>query len=77
MQCYARLFSGKDLSPFCMAPTNFYTGKPLNNRYLRVFKISPLLRGNLAKITFGTKRFVRYPINVRYLGCPLLGGFTV
>ena len=34
--------------------------------------------GNFKKIvTYGTKCFVRYSWNVRYLGCPLLGGFTV
>ena len=32
-----------------------------------------LLGGNLTKIvTFGTKRFVCYPMYVCYLGCPLL-----
>ena len=37
-----------------------------------------LLGGNLKKIvTFRTKCFVRYSLYVRYLGCPLLGGFTV
>ena len=77
MQYYARLFNGKDLSPTCLAPTNFYTGRPLNNTYLWVLKTCPLLGGNLTKITFGTNCFVRYPINVCYLGCPLLGGFTV
>ena len=77
MQYCARLFNGNDLSPTCMAPTDFYTGKPLNNTYLRVLKICLLLGGNLTKITFGTNCFVRYPINVRWLECPLLGGFTV
>ena len=34
--------------------------------------------GNLKKIvTFGTECFVHYSWNVRYWGCPLLGGFTV
>ena len=58
--------------------------EPLNSGYLRVFKNlsvierCPLLGGNSKKIvTFGTKRFVRYSMHVRYLGCPLLGGFTV
>ena len=58
--------------------------KPLNNGHLRVLKNlsvterCPLLRRNLKKIvTFGTKRFVRYSWHVRYLGCLLLGGFTV
>ena len=60
------------------------TVKPLNSEHLRVLKNlsvverCPLLRGNLTKIvTFGTKRFVRYSRHVRYLGCPLLGGFKV
>ena len=58
--------------------------KPLNSGHLRILKnLSvieryPLLGGNLKKIVaFGTKRFVRYSRHVRYLGCPLLGGFTV
>ena len=34
--------------------------------------------GNLKKtVTFGTKRFVHYSWHFRYLGRPLLGGFTV
>ena len=34
--------------------------------------------GNLTKIvTFGLKHFVRYSRHFRYLGCLLLGGFTV
>ena len=34
--------------------------------------------GSLAKINiFGTEHFVRYSRHDRYLGCPLLGGFTV
>ena len=60
------------------------TVKPLNSRHLRVLKKlsvikrCPLLRGSLRNIvTFGTKHFVRYSRHVRYLGCPLLGGFTV
>ena len=45
---------------------------------LSIIKRSPLLGGSLAKIvTIGTKHFVRYWRHVRYLGCPLLGGFTV
>ena len=62
----------------------FYTVKPLNSRHLRVLKNlsiierCPVFGGNLKKIvTFGTERFVRYSWHVRYLGCPLLGGFTV
>ena len=54
------------------------TVKPLNSGHLRVLKSLSvikrclLLGGSLTKIvTFGTKHFVRY------LGCPLLGGFTV
>ena len=43
-----------------------------------VIKRCPLLGGSLTKIvTFGTKHFFRYSRHVRYLGCPLLGGFTV
>ena len=38
----------------------------------------PLLGGNLKKtVTIGTKCFVRYSWHVLYMGCPLLGGFTV
>ena len=34
--------------------------------------------GDLRKnVTFGTKSFVRYSRHIRYLGSPLLGGFTV
>ena len=34
--------------------------------------------GSLTKIaTFGTNHFVHYSRHVRYLGCQLLGGFTV
>ena len=58
--------------------TQITTVKPLNSGHLRVLKSlpaierSPLLGGNFKEIvTFGTKCFVRY------LGCPLLGGFTV
>ena len=60
------------------------TVKPLNSGHLRVLKNLSvierwsLLGGNLKKIViFGTKCFVRYSCYVRYLGCPLLGGFTV
>ena len=63
---------------------NITTVKSLNSGHLRVLKNlsvierCPLLGGNLKKIvTFGTKCFVRYSWHVRYLGCPLLGGFTV
>ena len=61
-----------------------YTVKPLNSRHLRVLKNlsvikrCPLLGGCLIVIlTFGTKHFVCYSRHVRYLGCPLLRGFTV
>ena len=63
---------------------NFNSVKPLNSGHLpvlknlSVIKRCPLLGGSLWKIaTFGTKHFVRYSRHVRYLGCPLLGGFTV
>ena len=58
--------------------------KPLNSGHLRVSKKlsvierCPLLGGNFKKIvTYGTQRFVRYSWHVHYLGCPLLGGFTI
>ena len=58
--------------------------KPLNSGHLRslknvsVIERCPLLGGNLKKIsTFATKGFVGYSWHVRYLGCPLLGGFFV
>ena len=60
------------------------TVKPVNSEHLLVLKIFSviercrLLGGNFKKIvTFGTKRFVLYSWRVPYLGCPLLGGFTV
>ena len=60
------------------------TVKPLNNGHflvlesVSIIKRCPLLGGSLTKIlTFGTKHFVRYSRHVRYLGCPLLGAFTV
>ena len=38
----------------------------------------PLLGGSLTKIfAFWTKHYVRYSRHVRYLGCSLLGDFTV
>ena len=59
------------------------TVKPLNSGHLRALQNLPLIKkcallgGSLTKIvTFGAKRFVRYASYVRYLGCPLLGGFT-
>ena len=58
--------------------------KPLNSGHLRVLKNLSvikrclLLRGSLTKIvTFWAKNFVCYLRHVRFLGCPLLGGFTV
>ena len=58
--------------------------KPLNSGHVQVLKTlsvierCPLLGGNLKEaVTFGTKCFVCYSWQVRYLGCPLLGGFTV
>ena len=58
--------------------------KPLTSGHLWVLKNFSvierrlLLGGNLKKIlTFVTKYFVRYSWHVRYLGCPLLGDFTV
>ena len=60
------------------------TVKPLNSGHLRVLKHlsvierCPLLGDNFKKIAiFGTERFVRYSWHVRYLGCLLLGAFTV
>ena len=46
--------------------------------YIYIY-ICPLLGVSLTKIvTFGTKNnFVRYSRHARYLGCPLLGAFTV
>ena len=45
---------------------------------LSIIKSCPLLGGSSTKIvTFVTKYFVRYSRHVRYLGYPLLGGFTV
>ena len=60
------------------------TVKLLNSEYLRVLKKLSvierflLLEGNFKKIvTFGALCFVRFSWHVRYLGCPLLGGFAV
>ena len=45
---------------------------------LSVIKRYPLLGGSLTKIViFGTKHFVHYSRHDCYLGCPLLGSFTV
>ena len=58
--------------------------KPLNSGQRRVLKSlsiierCPLLGGSATKIvTFWTKNFVHYSRNVRNLGYPLLGGFTL
>ena len=68
---------------FCRELTSAL-GSRLNKGHLRVLKNlsvierCPLMGGNFKKIvTFGTKCFVRYLWHVHYLGCPLLGGFTV
>ena len=62
----------------------FITVKPLNSGHLRVLKNlsvikrCPLFGVSLIQIvTIGTKHFVRYSRHVCYLGCPLLGCFTV
>ena len=74
----------QDLAKIVWYKTEYNTVKPLNSGHLRalknlsVIKRCPLLGGSLTKIvTFGTKHFVRYSRHVRYLGCPLLGGFIV
>ena len=72
-------------SPSNIHPTvNLNAVKPLNSGPLRVLKNlsvierCPLLRGNLKKIVpSGIKCFVSYSWHVHYLGCTLLGGFTV
>ena len=54
------------------------SGHPRFLKNLPVIKRCPLLGVSLTKInTFGTKHFARYSRHARYLGCPLLGGFTV
>ena len=59
------------------------TMKPLNSGHLQVLKNltvierCPLLRGNLKKTHIWDNCLVRYSRDVRYLGCSLLGGFTV
>ena len=73
------------VSPSNIHPTvNLNAVKPLNSGPLRVLKNlsvierCPLLRGNLKKIVpSGIKCFISYSWHVHYLGCPLLGGFTV
>ena len=61
-----------------------YTVKRLNRKHLRVLKNLSvikrclLLGASLTKIvSFRTKYFVHYSGHIRYLGCALLGGFTV
>ena len=60
------------------------TERTLNGGNLRILKILSfikrclLLGCSLTKsVTFGTKHFVHYSRHVRYLECPLFGGFTV
>ena len=73
------------VSPSNIHPTvNLNAVKPLNSGPLRVLKNlsvierCPLLRGNLKKIVpSGIKCFVSYSWHVHYLGCTLVGGFTV
>ena len=62
---------------------NHYS-ETLNSGHLRllknlsVIKRCPLLGGSKTKIvTFGTKHFACYSRHVRYMRCPLLGGFIV
>ena len=84
------IFSNK--SKFCLScysrnlilTNSKHTVKPLNSGHRRVLKNlpvikrCPLLGGSLTKIvTFGTEHFVRYSRHVRYLGCSVLGSFTV
>ena len=47
-------------------------------KFIRCYKRCPLLGDSSKRIvTFETKHFVCYSRHVHYLGCPLLGGFTV
>ena len=47
-------------------------------KFTVIERCCPLLAGNFKKIImFWTKHFVRYSRHFRYLGCLLLGGFTV
>ena len=73
-----------EISRVSEIPAEWCTVKPLNSGHLRilrnlsVIKRCSLLGRILTKIvTFRTKHFVRYSRHVRYMGCPLLGGFTV
>ena len=75
-----------DVPFFCLNINDRKTStvKPLNSGHLPVSKNlsvierCPLVEGNLKKIiTLGTKCFDRYSWHVHYLGCSLLGGFTV
>ena len=77
---FASILSGN----VSLNPGTKNTAKTLNSGNLQVLKIlsvikrCPLLGGSSTKIvTYGTKHFVRYSRHVRYLGCPLLGGFFV
>ena len=61
-----------------------YKVKPLKSGHLQVLKNLSIIEGCLvlgvnlkSNVTFGTKCFVHYSQHVHYLGCPLLGGFTV
>ena len=61
------VFFLKKLEPRRLTSATIYlliTVKPLNIGHLRIF-------------TFGTTRFVRYSWHVHFLGCPLLGSFSV
>ena len=60
--------------------SNLLYSQPLNSGQLRVLKsLSVIKRCPLLGriVTFGTKHIVRYSTHIRYLGCPLLGDFTV
>ena len=80
-----RMFNEKSINEnFSLQEIYNNTVKPLNSGHLWVLKnVSVierclLLGGNLKKIvTFGAKHFVRYSRHACYLGCPLLGCFTV
>ena len=81
-QCYSKCKTKEYAFTRCIHIDN--TVKPLNRGHLRVLinlsfiERCPLLESNLIKIaTFGTKCFVCYSWYAGYLGCPLLGVFTV